>query len=167
MAWRRCAVVVALLLTGLAHADPPSYGKVETFQPGKKYNCVPTSDHKAWDCNESGKASEPRAEIPPAAAPAVAAANATSESAPKASALPSYLTNSAPRGQARTVAPAPAAEQPSAPEQVAPAPAPTPAPVVAPAHAPATQAAAAEPPVATTPARVQVPSATSSGAVGS
>src|SRR6185503_6850118 len=92
----------ALLLAGFAHADTPGYGKVETFQPGKKYNCVPTPDHKAWDCNESGKASPPRAETaaPPPAAPAPPAADASSEPAPKASALPSYLTNSATRGQA-------------------------------------------------------------------
>ena len=141
----RGLVGAALLITGFAHADTPGYGKVETFQPGKKYNCVPTPDHKAWDCNESGKASPARAETaaPPPTAAAAPAAEAPSEPAPKASALPSYLTNSATRGQARAAAPAPAREQ-----------APAPAPPIAPA--PASVPAAAQAPVAE-PARVATP----------
>ena len=127
MRWvERGALAAALIFAGLAHADAPRYGKVETFQPGKKYHCVPTPDHKAWDCNESGKASEPRAETaaPPAPAPAPAT-DTTAESAPKGTALPSYLKNSAQRGQAHAVAPALA---PAPAHASAPVPAPTPAP---------------------------------------
>ncbi len=37
-----------------APAPMPRYGQVETFQPGKRYNCVPTADHKGWNCREIG-----------------------------------------------------------------------------------------------------------------
>ena len=151
MRWvERGALAAALIFAGLAHADAPRYGKVETFQPGKKYHCVPTPDHKAWDCNESGKASEPRAET---AAPAT---DTTAESAPKATALPSYLKNSAQRGQAHAVAPALA---PAPAHASAPVPAPTPAPpeptpaaVPASAPAPVPAPAPTAPPVARAPA---------------
>lgn len=158
MRWvERGALAAALIFAGLAHADAPRYGKVETFQPGKKYHCVPTPDHKAWDCNESGKASEPRAETaaPPAPAPGT---DTTAESAPKATALPSYLKNSAQRGQAHTIAPAPAPVPASAPAPVpAPTPAPTeptpaPVPTSAPAPVPAPKSAPTAPPVARAPA---------------
>jgi len=156
MRWvERGALAAALIFAGLAHADAPRYGKVETFQPGKKYHCVPTPDHKAWDCNESGKASEPRAETaaPPAPAPAPAT-DTTAESAPKGTALPSYLKNSAQRGQAHAVAPALA---PAPAHASAPVPAPTPAPpeptpAAVPASAPAAVPAPTAPPVARAPA---------------
>ena len=143
MRWvERGALAAALIFAGLVHADAPRYGKVETFQPGKKYHCVPTPDHKAWDCSESGKASEPRAETatPPAPAPGT---DTTAESAPKATALPSYLKNSAQRGQAHAVAPAPA----PAPTEPTPAPVPASAPVppAAPAPTPAPVARAPAP----------------------
>src|SRR6185369_15938151 len=48
----RALAVIALMIGANAQADEPKYGKVETFQPGKKYTCVPTADHKGWDCNE-------------------------------------------------------------------------------------------------------------------
>src|SRR5437868_9832197 len=103
MRWVERGALAALLLNGFAHADAPAYGKVETFQPGKKYNCVPTPDHKAWDCSESGKAAESResgAKSEPAAPPAPATAVApVGEPAPKSSSLPSYLTNAAASGQ--------------------------------------------------------------------
>ena len=151
MRWvERGALAAALIFAGLAHADAPRYGKVETFQPGKKYHCVPTPDHKAWDCSESGKASEPRAET---AAPTT---DTTAESAPKATALPSYLKNSAQRGQAHAVAPA-LAPAPAPAHASAPVPAPTPAPpeptpAAVPASAPAAVPAPTAPPVARAPA---------------
>ena len=147
MAWLERCAGAALLIAGLAHADPPSYGKVETFQPGKKYNCVPTADHKAWDCNESGKANEPRAET---AAPPAAPASLSPEATPKASALPSYLTNAAVRSPPRAAAPAqthaPAPVQASIPT---PVPEPARTPVPAPARTPEPVAAQpVEPPAA-------------------
>jgi hypothetical protein len=48
----RALAVIAMMIGATAQADEPKYGKVETFQPGKKYTCVPTADHKGWDCNE-------------------------------------------------------------------------------------------------------------------
>jgi len=64
------AVVVALLTAASARAAEPRYGKVETFEPGKKYSCVPTADHKGWDCREADKGNAPaRAENPAAPAP--------------------------------------------------------------------------------------------------
>ena len=97
MRWAECSAFAgALLLAGFAHADAPAYGKVETFQPGKKYNCVPTADHKAWDCSESGKAAQQQSrEDSPAAVPASPPIPPPAEPAPKAGALPSYLANTA------------------------------------------------------------------------
>ena len=83
-----------LCAAGAALADPPDYGKADTFQPGKKYNCVPTADRKGWDCKETGKA-----DIPAAPPPAT----------PHSSALPSYLTNS---GANQPMQPMPAAAAP-------------------------------------------------------
>lgn len=107
-----------LCAAGAALADPPDYGKADTFQPGKKYNCVPTADRKGWDCKETGKADIPAApppamppERPPAATPApVAHAAAPAQAAtPHSSALPSYLTNS---GANQPMQPMPAAAAP-------------------------------------------------------
>jgi hypothetical protein len=171
-----CSVLfAAVLFTGSAYADTPAYGKVETFQPGKKYNCVPTADHKAWNCNETGKAEPLRepAKAPasePAPAPPAPAANATAappaaEEAPKAQALPSYLRNGAasetpppPAAAAEAPPPPPVAETKPPPAQpvvetkpVVEKPAqvtetPAPAPVAAPTAAPTV---AAEPPART------------------
>jgi len=120
MGWLERSVLSALLVAGSAHADTPSYGKVETFQPGKKYHCVPTPDRKAWDCSESGKTAAPPAPEPAPTTPA--ASQPPPEAAPKASALPSYLTNAAASRRAPSAA-APAA-----------------GPAAAPPHSPAPQA---------------------------
>src|SRR5580765_3842441 len=50
---------IVLMFGANAQADEPKYGKVETFQPGKKYTCVPTADHKGWDCNEIAPSNAP------------------------------------------------------------------------------------------------------------
>ena len=124
MRWADYGPIAALLLAGLARADAPTYGKVETFQPGKKYNCVPTPDRKAWDCSESGRAAaQQQHDDATAAAPPSSPANPPpAELAPKASALPSYLTNRAASGRATTPAPAPApAASPPATTASAPA----------------------------------------------
>lgn len=128
-----CAALLGIaLLFGVlptcVPAEEPAYGKVETFQPGKKYNCVPASDGKGWDCREIGKADVSRANSRSAAplpsrpaesanAPAthdsaappyeVAPIHPSAEAAPAATALPSYLTNASATGRA-TQAPAPA-----------------------------------------------------------
>lgn len=97
---------IVLLLAGVsARAEPADYGKVETFEPGKKYTCVPSADHQGWDCVESGKA--PRVtESSPAKAPA-------SNASPRSSGtLPSYLTNAAAVGS-----PSPTPSLPTSPSQ--------------------------------------------------
>lgn len=145
----RALVAIALWIGGNAQAAEPKYGKVDTFEPGKKYTCVPTADHKSWNCTEiaPGKPGEkagggtPTVETtplaPPAAArtpepiPAAPAAAPAQQSRPKGSALPSYLRATGSPGAAASAppaeSPAPAAAVP-APEQVTPtAPAPVPA----------------------------------------
>ncbi|HST26840.1 MAG TPA: hypothetical protein VLK26_00560 [Rudaea sp.] len=138
------AITVLLGLAASAHAEPSSdYGKVDTFQPGKKYNCVPTADRKGWDCSTTGKAEVPPAPAPaqtpvvapePAPAPAHEAAPATpaAQPTPHASALPGYLTNAG-------------ANESMQPMSAAPAPKPVPKPRVkgpqVPAQAPSTPAA--------------------------
>jgi hypothetical protein len=149
MRWAERGMLAAgLLLAGYAMADPPSYGKVETFQPGKKYNCVPTGDRKGWDCSESGKADRapaPAQNVAPSAAPAAQAPpqaampTRAAETPPKASALPGYLMNSTAGNRPATVTPPPtpkaepvpepaAAPAESKPEAKAPEPTPAPAP---------------------------------------
>jgi len=123
MRWAECgALAGALLFTGFACADSPAYGKVETFQPGKKYNCVPTPDHKAWDCSESGKAAPEQARDTAPVAPPSASNPPAAAAAPKAGALPGYLTNAAAGSRAaKTAAPVPSAEpQPAAAAAAAP-----------------------------------------------
>ena len=122
-------VLAALLLAGVAHADAPNYGRVETFQPGKKYNCVPTADHKAWDCSESGQAAAPHVEAKSDAA--VSTEPPASPPAAKSSELPAYLTNAAAGRRARAPAPATAvtAEPKTAVATPVPATAASPAPV--------------------------------------
>src|SRR6478735_10726031 len=86
----RALAAIALMFGAIAQADEPQYGKVETFQPGKKYTCVPTADHKAWDCNEI--------------APGGAAKPATGSSTPSAETTPL-----APASAARAPEPMPSA----------------------------------------------------------
>ena len=134
MPWADCcrAAAVGLLLAGsvtAAAADPPAYGKVDTFEPGKKYNCVPSADRKGWDCTQTGKATKddpppPRhdepvpvaAATPPATAPATPAPQSAPRSAPRTGKLPSYLLAPGASDHAAQVpaAPAPAATAPPA-----------------------------------------------------
>jgi len=141
------AVLGSACCTLAAAADKPGYGKVDTFEPGKKYSCVPTADHKGWDCTQSGKATDaPPAKTPePAAAPSAAAASVPASPAPASAAapptqasapaathsgeLPSYLSARAASGaappQQPTSAPAPAGkDNVSTNPQVSSAPAP-------------------------------------------
>src|SRR5678810_1102547 len=156
----RVLAMIALMIGANAQADEPKYGKVETFQPGKKYTCVPTADHKGWDCNEiapadaAGKhgSNAPPAETtplapaarapepmpsPPASTPAAPPASAPAPDRPKSSALPAYLRAGSPGGTPST-APAPPAPVSS--------PAPAPAPAAPPAAEPAAPARAPESP---------------------
>jgi len=149
MRWAECAACVgALLLGGFVHAEAPAYGKVETFQPGKKYNCVPTADHKAWDCSESGKAAQQQARDDAPAAPPSSSSPVPGEPTPKASALPSYLTNSAAGNRPNSPMPAASETPPIAPEsRVETKPSPTPkSQSVEPASAPPQSAPASAPP---------------------
>lgn len=152
---------LALALLGaaaIAQADPSDYGKVDTFQPGKKYNCVPTADRKGWDCKVTGAAEIPSQPAEPATPPPTAATASSPAPAPQASALPGYLTRS---GANQIMQPMPAASTPK------PAPKPrvkgpmlptrTPAPVHAPAATsapiakPASKPASSPAPAVTTP----------------
>ena len=144
-----------LCAASAAPADPPDYGRVNTFQPGKKYNCVPTADRKGWDCKETGKADIPVApppvtppERPPEAAPAPVAAPAAPPAhaaTPHSSTLPSYLTDSGANQPMQPMhatpatkpAPKPRVKGPMMPERTPgpekSAPEPVPAPAVPPA----------------------------------
>ena len=130
---RAAAVVLCLAGSGsapAAPADPPAYGKVDTFEPGKKYNCVPTADHKNWDCTQAGKVTKddtpppaPRRDVPAAVAaatppppdPATPPPQAATASDSHSGKLPSYLlapgaSDHAPQAPAGPVArPEPAA----------------------------------------------------------
>jgi hypothetical protein len=117
------AAVVSLCLAGpvfATAADQPTYGKVDTFEPGKKYNCVPSADRKSWDCTQTGKVTkddtppprrdEPAPAAPPRPAPATppAPAQTAPASAPRTGTLPSYLLapGNAPQAAAAPVPPA-------------------------------------------------------------
>jgi hypothetical protein len=126
----RCAIaMLALCVAGTAlgaAADPPAYGKVDTFEPGKKYNCVPTADRKGWDCKQIGKAENnekapapPPSQAEPAPAPAGSPPSKISTLPPASippapsghsSELPSYLSaaaaNGSPPPKAPVIAPA-------------------------------------------------------------
>ncbi|MBS0570381.1 MAG: hypothetical protein JSS28_07225 [Proteobacteria bacterium] len=159
-------ILVALVCAAAsAHAEPSDYGKVDTFQPGKKYNCVPTADRKGWDCKVTGNAdvapTPAPAQVPAASAPAGEAVPAATPTppTPRAGDLPGYLTNAGasqpmqamPAAPAPKPAPKPRVKGPLVPTQTPAAPAanpppappqpavatPTPAPAVAATPAPA------------------------------
>lgn len=157
------AFAALLGLAASAHADPSDYGKVDTFQPGKKYNCVPTADRKGWDCNVTGNADvAPAPAQPPAATPAPTAPPASApvpeatpaapptQPAPGSGALPNYLNNPAMNGAMRPMPAAPAPKPvppprvkgPQVPAQRSTAPAANP-PLAPPQPAPAKPAALA------------------------
>jgi len=104
------ALTVAFLIVGSVQAAEPQYGKVETFQPGKKYTCLPTADHKAWDCREAASkdSTAARQDVQPATAtaplPPVPAAPAAS-----AVAAPANVAATSTRPPANTASTAPAA----------------------------------------------------------
>jgi len=163
-------VEIALICAAIAfpafaqNSAVPNYNKTDTFEPGKKYNCVPSADHKGWDCSESGKAVEikpketepPRQAAEPKSAPAPVAA--TPPPAPASpppsqptsrSTLPSYLTNAAASN------PTPAVEEPPSTVSAAAAHANAPSPPRAPVAKPVAtkpQTSAAPKPVAAAPA---------------
>ena len=109
---RIALAAVALIATGAGAADP-QYGKVETFEPGKKYTCVPTPDHKGWDCHVLGKdaaTASPERNPPGAgmtAAPAAPAAPAMAATPPATAEPPA----------APAVAVEPAASPPTVPAE--------------------------------------------------
>ncbi len=144
MRWaERIAALLALLATGTVAGDEPKYGKVDTFEPGKKYNCVPTADRKGWDCVQTGKADIPSSPPPappppPPPAPAAAPPPAAPASSPRASDLPSYLSADAAAGGPGPHAPKPV---PGNAPPAAPAPAETAAPAPTPKTTPASDAA--------------------------
>ncbi len=132
MRWADCchAIVAATLCivgsTLATAADQSTYGKVDTFEPGKQYKCVPSADRKSWDCAQTGKATNndaapaarhdepaPAVTAKPTAAPAPIAATPPATTAPRTGKLPSYLL------------------APGARDSAAPAPVPTPTPVAA------------------------------------
>jgi hypothetical protein len=142
---RRVEIVLFAAACGFASAAvAQTYDKADTFEPGKKYTCVPTADHKGWNCNEAGKAVEikPNENEPPrpsATPQAESTPTPTSSSPPSAqpparSTLPSYLTNAAASNRtpmeespstvsaAHANAPSPVAPPPSPAKSAAPAP---------------------------------------------
>ena len=155
----RALAVIALMIGANAQADEPKYGKVETFQPGKKYTCVPTADHKGWDCNEIAAGSAPADKLDgkapaaetmplpgasaartpesipaaPASTPAAPPAPVTSPAQPTSSGLPAYLRAGRSSAPAQT---APVAASPT------PAARPVPAPAAPPEAKPAAGSAA-------------------------
>lgn len=101
---RTVALFAALSCCASVAAQNTPYNPAETFQPGKKYNCVPTADRKSWNCNEIGKAEsssrEPEDQPAPPAQPGKSDAAAAPPPAPvsnaeRSTSLPSYLTNAA------------------------------------------------------------------------
>ena len=144
------AMVAAAVAGGAltATANQSTYGKVDTFEPGKKYNCLPSADRKGWDCGEAGKTVVPHdnpavnppepaatptpAEPPPAATRAVTTPPPAAATPARADALPSYLGNSAAGGSAS--APAPTAKSRPPPVQPIPSAAPPAKPLPTPAQ---------------------------------
>lgn len=98
----------------------PDYGKLDTFEPGKKYNCVPTPDRKGWDCTAVGQFKPPTEPVTPAPHPVSVTPTAKTTPpapAPTTAELPGYLSRSA-------------ASQPMQPMRAAPTPKPAPLPRV-------------------------------------
>ena len=132
--WRAAAVLVVALFAVSASAAEPKpaksdYNKVDTFEPGRRYNCVPTPDRKGWDCSETGKSGN-QDEKPAVSTEAAKPTPLESAPAPPMPAAPTTAAGTpAPAG-----APAPAASPPAV------APASPPAATSMPA--PATNAAA-------------------------
>jgi septal ring-binding cell division protein DamX len=123
-------VEVALLTVAVASsAFAQTYDKTDTFEPGKKYTCVPTADRKGWDCNEAGKSVEIKTkqnETPPPIATTAESNPPPPAQPPARSTLPSYLTNAAasspaPRDEPPSTVSAAAAHA-NAPAPAAPAP---------------------------------------------
>src|SRR5579885_1767373 len=133
---RRCAGALLVALTAVAAgaAEPPGYGKVETFEPGKKYTCIPTADRKGWSCAETGKAPPAQSAAPP---PAATPAPAPAPPAARTGELPSYLTNAAAASRA-----------PAAPSSHAPVAPPAPIPARSAPQPATTRPVAAPPPTA-------------------
>lgn len=127
---RTAAFLIALSCVASVMAQPAQYNTSDTFQPGKKYNCVPTADRKGWNCNEIGKADQAPRSTSEQSAPAAAASptkpatlatapsmpvapepiRAAPSSAPttnsdRSSRLPSYLTNESATAPAMTTSP--------------------------------------------------------------
>ncbi len=154
----RRALAAAILIVGSVQAAETQYGKVETFQPGKKYTCLPTADHKGWDCREAAPkdgtaaaqavqpatASAAAAPIPTPAAPAAAAGQPPTNGASVPPQPPS--DNTASISPAATPAPRPSGLPPylRAPAARAPSAAPS-----TPANQPDPQAPAVAPPEST------------------
>jgi hypothetical protein len=147
-------LLIALAMLALAAgaiaapANPPAYGKVDTFEPGKKYSCVPSADHKSWDCTQTGKATNDETAPPPRDTPVAAARvnpqptaavappprSVPAATTPRSSELPNYLKASAARPPVASPGPVAAPPPVAVPAAVArePAPVATPRPVVAP-----------------------------------
>lgn len=154
MRWVDYLFAAALVLIATSVSAQSEYGKVETFQPGKKYNCVPTADRKGWDCQESGVAPKPSptpTPPPPATTPTPAPATpATSERVEPVAPAPESPPPSNPM-------PAPSAKPTALPSYLRAQPAPMPRPA-APPPAPIAAAPKPEPaPVATPPPRETPP----------
>ena len=124
-----CTLALTCLLgTGATLAqDKSTYGKVDTFEPGKKYSCLPTADRKGWDCTQNGKAVDAPPAPPPAApapapshpvqpAPAPITQSAPVASEPTQSSAPSAVHSSELPGylNARAASGGPAPQQPAA-----------------------------------------------------
>jgi hypothetical protein len=163
MAWSGLLIAAATT----AHAQS-EYNRVDTFEPGKKYNCIPTADRKGWDCKELGKASasdaspkeKPVATTTPVAdsAPAPVSSPAPEKPLPpmatqmteKPSALPSYLR----------AAPAAASVPTAVAAPTAPAPSSTPAPPPAPTNVEPPRDVAAKPATVAAPTPIPAPTNT-------
>ena len=92
-------VEILLLCAVVIPAWAQNYDKTDTFEPGKKYTCVPTADHKRWNCNEAGKSVEVKPKESEAARqdpePSTESQTPTPPQPSSRSTLPSYLTNAA------------------------------------------------------------------------
>ncbi len=167
----RALAMIAVMIGGQAQADDPKYGKVETFQPGKKYTCVPTADHKGWDCKEialgGAAGSKQGSGAPPAETTPLAPAAGTHAPEP----IPAAPVSAPPAPAAAPTQPKPVglpaylrADGPAVPAQAAHAAAPS-APAAAGAAPPAARAAAQPAMPATVveaPAPPKAPAATAS-----